>query len=77
MGSYKDQYTEQLLGYSSWRTVVSCKHCGKDYIQVQTDQTPGFRSSEDDVCPYCHEVNRSSLAVEFDNFPMDEGESNG
>lgn len=72
MGYQKDLYTEQMLGYNTWRTVATCKHCKKDYIQVQTDQEPGFRMPDDDICPYCKQSNGSSMAVEYENYPMED-----
>lgn len=47
------------------RTIDKCKKCGKEFLVELIPQTPGFRWEEDEVCPYCGNVNRQSLEWEF------------
>lgn len=51
---------------------VKCYHCGKQYLQREEDQIPGFREKEYDICPYCHESNGSSMEVEYHNSKLEE-----
>ena len=52
--------------------IVSCKHCGKKYIQRTEDQQPGFRERDYDRCPYCGKDNGSSMEVEYLNRKLEE-----
>lgn len=52
--------------------IVKCSYCGRKYTQELTDQIPGFREEEYDICPYCRKVNGSSHDVEFFNRKLDE-----
>ena len=45
-----------------------CPKCGKTYLCEEYDQVPGFRSSEEEVCPYCGTVIRTSLEYEFKTY---------
>lgn len=49
------------------RCLKTCKHCGQKYRQVKTQQIEGMRESEDDICPYCGEINGTSWDVDFSN----------
>lgn len=51
---------------------VVCRHCGKTYKQTMISQIPGFRDREEDICPYCNEVNRSSMEWDFSNEKMEQ-----
>lgn len=51
---------------------VSCSNCKKMYHQRLEDQAVGFRIKDDDMCPYCGYVNRTSMSVEFFNTEMEE-----
>jgi uncharacterized Zn-finger protein len=46
---------------------VTCPHCGKIYLQRTEEQVPGFRSVDEDICPYCGAENGRSMEVEFHN----------
>ena len=46
---------------------IVCKKCGKQYLQWEENQIPGFRSRDEDVCPYCGNINGTSMDVEFHN----------
>ncbi len=46
---------------------VKCEACGKTYEQVTFEQVPGFRDREEDACPYCGNVRRTSWDVDFVN----------
>lgn len=42
-----------------------CKFCGKHYESILVEQTPGFKDTEEEKCPYCGGVNRVSMEYEF------------
>lgn len=69
MGSAKNAMINQMLGIS--KNTVKCRHCGKKYGQEVTDQIAGFRDRDYDICPYCHEVNGSSMEEEYSNYKLD------
>lgn len=52
-------YNDHLLDESE--KIVTCCHCGKKYMQWTEEQVPGFRDKEYDYCPFCCEVNSSSM----------------
>ena len=56
--------------------IVVCKHCKKMYYQHTTDQVPGFRDVDDDICPYCKKSNGKSGDVEFYNRVLTQEELN-
>ena len=51
---------------------VRCKHCGRDYLQYQSDQCFTAKIQSEDICPYCKNVNNISTSVEFENCKIDE-----
>ena len=53
-----------------YETTVTCSKCKKTYRQVCEDQEPGFRMRDEDICPYCGNVNGSSMSVEYTNYPL-------
>ena len=69
MGYAKNLLIKQMLGIS--KEQVTCEHCGKTYLQEVTDQVPGFRDLDYDICPYCHEINGSSRSEEYYNYKID------
>ena len=42
-----------------------CPFCGKRYSLTIYEQIPGFRDTEEEVCPYCNETIRTSMEYEF------------
>ncbi len=48
-------------------SIITCSHCGKQYIQWTEEQVPGNRMKDEDVCPYCGGINGSSMSVEYHN----------
>jgi hypothetical protein len=50
---------------------VKCKACGKIYHQRIEDQVPGFRLMDEDICPYCKNVNGKSMSVEYENSKLE------
>ena len=46
-------------------SVERCPRCGGEYTCERREQTPGFRMLEEEVCPYCGYVVRTSLEWEF------------
>ena len=52
------------------KTKERCNKCGKVYIQIRYDQASGFRQLEEDVCPYCGNVNHKSMSTDFVNYPL-------
>ena len=63
-----------LQEFESVTEVVTCKKCGKKYEQTCEEQVPGFRMRDEDVCPYCHNVNQSSMSYDYFNKPLPEDE---
>jgi len=63
-------YNDHLLDESG--KIVTCCHCGKKYMQWTEEQVPGFRDKEYDYCPFCCEVNRSSMHLVFHNSKIEE-----
>lgn len=61
-----------LQNYPEEHHIVECKSCQKRYHQSITDQVPGFRDRDYDVCPYCGYTNGSSMDVEYSNRPIEE-----
>lgn len=49
-----------------------CPHCGKQYIVELLEQTPGFRDSVEEICPYCGKVIRKSMEYEFFTYKIEE-----
>ena len=58
-----------LQNFDSWASPVICKKCGKEYLQGCEEQVPGFRDMSEDICPYCNNLNGSSMLVEYHNSP--------
>ena len=56
--------------------IVVCKHCQKMYYQHTTEQVPGFRDVDDDICPYCKKSNGRSGDIEFYNRALTQEELN-
>ena len=56
-----------LQEYESSSGIVKCSHCARAYRQTVMEQVPGFRERDNDVCPYCGELNGSSMEVEYTN----------
>ena len=52
--------------------IVTCGHCSKKYYQIREDQVIGAKSRDEDICPYCHKCNGSSMSVEFYNRPLED-----
>lgn len=42
-----------------------CPHCGKTYICGIIAQRPGYKWREEQICPYCNKIVRTSLEFEF------------
>ena len=42
-----------------------CSKCNRTYLCEIVEQVPGFRDTEEEICPYCGEVVRTSLEYEF------------
>jgi phage FluMu protein Com len=65
MGYYADLMVTEELNCS--RRTVTCNYCNKKYMQTVQEQLAGFRDWEEDICPYCHEVNKTSMSEEYFN----------
>lgn len=63
-----------LQNFQECENVCICKYCGKPYHQYCEEQVPGFRDRSDDICPYCHEENGSSMSEEYFNSPFSDEE---
>lgn len=46
--------------------VVTCPFCGRNYEVTYIEQAPGCRMKDDEICPYCGKIIRSSM--EYDSF---------
>ena len=57
-------WADYLRG-SEYNAIIKCSHCEKEFKAQISRQVPGFRSPEDLVCPYCGEVLRTSMELEF------------
>lgn len=49
----------------NFRQIEKCPYCEKEFYCVYVEQTPGFRDTEEKVCPYCKKVLRTSMEYEF------------
>ena len=58
--------------FNDFDYVSVCKKCGRRYKVYETEQIPGFRDKEYEVCPYCGETNRASMEYEFSTEKMEE-----
>ena len=47
--------------------IVTCSHCGREYVQSLTRQQVGGRFPENDMCPYCYQSNGESMEWDFHN----------
>lgn len=56
------------------RYIVKCKKCLKDYKQSIEYQAPSLKTKAYDVCPYCGNINHSSVKVDFFNSPLEDDE---
>lgn len=61
----------ELQEYETISDIVTCPKCGKKYRQDKEEQVPGFRDRSYDICPYCGEVNGSSMDVDYFNSRID------
>lgn len=63
---FGDSYDKTTEEYT-----YACPKCKKKFRVTETTQTPGFRMREECICPYCDEVVKTSMSVEFDVEKMD------
>ena len=42
-----------------------CPKCGKTFELILEEHTPGFRTPEDKVCPYCNAILKTSMEYGF------------
>lgn len=71
MGIYYNENGE-LRYYEEIQDTVTCQNCGKKYIQMREEQVPGFRDRSDNICPYCHAENGSSMEWDYTNTPLEQ-----
>ena len=62
---------DRMMGGSEERDCI-CSNCNRKYHQRVEEQVPGFRERDDDICPYCHTSNGSSMSYEYYNCTMEE-----
>ena len=69
-------YSERgkLEEYEDVKGYAVCSSCLKIYRQTLKKQVPGFREREEDSCPYCGNVNGSSMEHDYWNTAIDEEE---
>ena len=46
----------------------TCKKCKNTYICIETEQKPGYKWKEEEICPYCENVNRTSMEYCFETY---------
>lgn len=56
-----------IINHLDNSTIETCKYCHKEFKQTTVWQTPGFRDTEESVCPYCKRVIETSMEKEFHN----------
>lgn len=56
-----------LCEYEESTYIVACSNCHKLYNQSISEQIPGFRERESDICPYCGCENGSSMSYDYSN----------
>ena len=64
----------ELAEFEECDDVVACGFCKKPYYQHTTEQVPGFRDKDYDICPYCGKKNGSSMDWEYSNKKMTDNE---
>ena len=65
-------WNDNLSDYNRNTYLRACPECKKIFKVEEVDQTPGFRWSEDMVCPYCGHIVRTSLEYEFHTYKLEE-----
>lgn len=50
--------------------VKECPFCGHKYICYEEEQIPGFKDWEEEVCPHCDHVIRTSMEYEFRTYKI-------
>lgn len=48
-------------------SIVTCKHCNRQYRRIVQGQLIGHKEREYDICPYCNNSNGSSMEEEYLN----------
>lgn len=61
-----------MLEDNSFNFITTCPKCGKQFRVYEVEQIPGFRDTEEMICPYCKHVCRTSLEYEFMTQKMEE-----
>lgn len=61
-----------MLEDNSFNFIATCPKCGKQFRVYEVEQIPGFRDTEEMICPYCKHVCRTSLEYEFTTQKMEE-----
>jgi len=51
---------------------TTCPKCKKMYDCVEIWQTPGFRDREEEICPYCGYIVKTSMEIEFRTYKREE-----
>lgn len=64
----------KLAEFEEYESIAVCKSCKKPYYRHKTEQVPGFRDRDYDECPYCGEINGSSMDWEYSNRKMTDDE---
>lgn len=64
----------RLSEFETASNIVVCGKCHRLYRQTRTEQIPGFREREEDVCPYCDYENGSSMNYDFYNYALSDEE---
>ena len=63
-------YIREII-YNGATVKEKCPKCGKEYMCIYTEQTPGFRDTEEKRCPHCKKVLETSMEWEFTTYAID------
>ncbi len=63
---WNDHFCDILLEYK----IRKCKNCGEYYRCEETEQVPGFREMDEEICPHCKNINGRSMEWEYSCYKL-------
>ena len=54
-----------LVDFTWRKSKETCPFCNKEFLCYEKDQIPGFRNTEEKICPYCFGVIKTTLEYEY------------
>lgn len=51
-------------------TLSTCPKCHKRFRVMMEEQEPGFRDTEELICPYCGEIIKESMEYIYFTYPI-------